>query len=956
MLIKLEAGIFDINVAEYVFFPLSHLFRQAVSLPSKVLELALRCLEVLLPNTWCLDVDSEIYHQLLMLLTFLIDGNQSSSRAYGPSEEVILAALSCLKQFFKPQASQFYHRSVAVSKASLTVLGHVVTVILNIVTHSSNELSSVASETLNTVILSIQSKEVLRNFTPGILSTITRLLQPSAWAKLSSRSIVSALHALNCLLPKVLVRGSKSKPSSGNSNRGQQLRGVEDDWLRSNLPQAQNALSSILRIKKLDKEAVNESLYKFCSTMLSTCNDTMESLTTTLLETLIEVSSLGSQKDNQERTSYLANQMIVQVQLSPLLKDILHRWLMAMPRLVVSHDQSASRRHINNIAVCYEIARQAAIDLGILNMDMITQVLDSVTALLDTNNPESTPILLTESREAIYGNHMHVRPQTTCTMFHLPLSGIGSGETLEMLGHLLQDFTAQDASSFLESQLLKSLSTIDGKSRLANLWLSSSILDFRSPMLSNKFHEEEDKARLIFNDALYSTAIETLTRSSFEPCPDWRMQAISLQIVAKFAIKEGPSFRSGLVESLYPVIESLASSNPQLREYAWLCVRVITQACEYTSANELLTENIDYLINSIALKLNISAVSLEAPRVLGMVVRMCGDTIIPFLNDIIESVYSTLEIYHGYPQLVEALFDFLATVISINLKPKTSHLIRKSGQIKGKSNIACISIMELIGVLQPGSRVDHEIEQQPHPLSQSDDGNPNQGTCVPTREAQNNIAIGIDTSLSRPMNFTTVQSIVSFGQHYLTHDSLSLRCQILNLTGQSCGILYTDENRFLPLVNELWPMVAKRLYDPEASVCIAACAAISEFGIYAGDFIRSRVMEEWLDILRLFRQSIKSLKQEKDGTGDRSKPAYQKWDALVTMLCSLIDSVNFGYALEDDLIEMLEPFYCRREDVRCTLDNMNQDAVWLRQNRGDVRSNICEQPQLEGYMFIDNLL
>ena len=952
-LAKLEAGVLDTNIAEYVFFPLSHVFRQATIMPCEILELSLHCLEKLLPGTWCRDVDSEIHRQLLTLLTFLISGDQSLRKAHCPNERVMLAALRCSRQLLEPHVSGPCHGSVTISKTRTLFLGHVTTVVLDCVSHPSSEISSAASETLRSVVFSVQSKNILRRFTPGIVSTITKLLQPSTWLKKSSQSIVSALSVLECLLPIVLVPNCKSDPPRKAAHEMQGLRRFEDDWLSQNLPQIQNALSSILRFKKLDKDAVIESLFRFCYSMLLTCNDTLQAMTISILETLIDLSSLGSKESYRERTLRLANLLAVHPQIPPMFKDLLHRWLMAIPRLVMAHDCGASRRHMSRIATCYEIARVAAIDVSVLNTDLLIQLLDSVTAVLDMNGPDPLSLSLIEPKEAVDGNRTHVHHQKTHAILGLPICENGSRETLDTIENFVKEMSSQGFLSFLETHFVKLLGIVNGKPKLAHLWMSSKIMNSSLQLPFEIMHHQLDaKNPLRFSETLYATSLEILTRFSLEPSSDWRIQAISLQIVAMFASRQGPSFRYELLESLYPVVESLASSNPQLREYAWLCIESITQACGYKSTEELLIENIDYLINSVALKMNISAVSLEAPKVLATAIRICGDMVVPFLDDIVESVYSTLAMYHGYPQLVETLFSFLATMVSVTIDSVTAHPIKTSHQIKRGSTAKAESIIELANVLHIESQFYHKLEASCDLFTQPDIGSGDSQRVTPLHNDQ--ISATVTADLERSTKFRTVQTVVSLGQHYLTHDSPYLRCQVLKLTGHSCTMLYTDENHFLPLVNEVWPVVVKRLYDSEASVCIAACTTVSEFFSYAGDFLESRVQHEWPDISRLYRQKTEYLEQEEKGKASRYKITYSTWNALVIMLCSLIGHMKVGGGIEDDLIEMLGPYYNSRDDVCYALDSLNRDAVWLRQHRSNVIDDASEQPQLEGYVFMGN--
>jgi TELO2-interacting protein 1 len=70
-----DARSLDSALGDFVFFPLSHVFRQSQLLPERALELALNCLDVLLSNCWNQNAANELAKQLLILLTFIAGGS-----------------------------------------------------------------------------------------------------------------------------------------------------------------------------------------------------------------------------------------------------------------------------------------------------------------------------------------------------------------------------------------------------------------------------------------------------------------------------------------------------------------------------------------------------------------------------------------------------------------------------------------------------------------------------------------------------------------------------------------------------------------------------------------------------------------------------------------------------------------------------------------------------------------
>ncbi|KAJ8610978.1 hypothetical protein MRB53_038191 [Persea americana] len=90
---------------------------------------------------------------------------------------------------------------------------------------------------------------------------------------------------------------------------------------------------------------------------------------------------------------------------------------------------------------------------------------------------------------------------------------------------------------------------------------------------------------------------------------------------------------------------------------------MIASSCGYPDAKALLIGNVDYLVNSIGLKLNNFDITPQVPQVLLMMTRLCGmhccrtSTISSPASSMRSSAFT------GYPQLVGLLFMALSGVV-----------------------------------------------------------------------------------------------------------------------------------------------------------------------------------------------------------------------------------------------------------------------------------------------------
>ena len=134
--------------------------------------------------------------------------------------------------------------------------------------------------------------------------------------------------------------------------------------------------------------------------------------------------------------------------------------------------------------------------------------------------------------------------------------------------------------------------------------------------------------------------------------------------------------------------------------------------------------------------------------------------------------------------------------------------------------------------------------------------------------------------------YSMVESIARLSQHYLTNPSSHLRLRLLDLISTASSALHNNEDQFLPLLNDVWPVVIKRLYDPEAYVIIGAAKTIGALCEAAGDFMHTRIRTEWGDMLKLIRSSKSKAETERKGRRGRGVHAlsWQVWEAMITQI------------------------------------------------------------------------
>jgi TELO2-interacting protein 1 len=517
-----------------------------------------------------------------------------------------------------------------------------------------------------------------------------------------------------------------------------------------------------------------------------------------------------------------------------VLLELTHKWLIALPRKLQS-DEMVYDRHISLICeACQMLPENRELMETMINSieDSASTILASKKTIIDTDFEFDTP-------------------------------------NLRSLRKLV--FTAQ---TLLEPQMYQ----VASRARdIAPMWVLARSLNHQ-----------------VSGEILEMTLTNSIDVLS-EDVEDWRISALALELLTLVAKQEKEEFKTSLVDTLFPVVKLLGSKDTTLKQCAVMCLDSISKSCGYENPGEMIVQNVDYLVNAVALKFNTFDVDPQAAQVLVMMLELSGPSLIPYLDDLVDSIFGALAAYHGYPRLVEVLFTALASIVRHGSSPASMLMDRpRIEHIKRPSKWT--SLEDIPNILKKQER---EIE-------------------TPAEVAKE----------EKTKVYTMVQSVLKLSQHYLTHQEPYLRQKLLDLVAVGCSSLSRNEDEFLPLVNDIWPVVLKRLYDEEAVVTIAAMKALSQIFIGAGDFVSSRVEDEWPAIRKLYRQVQAKAALERGGRGSFAY-AERLLDSMINMLINLMLYVRVTAEIEDDLFELLGSMAKSRDDVRDALDILNSDALWL---------------------------
>jgi hypothetical protein len=963
--------VFDEKLADYVFFPLSQILRRKQKYTDMLSELTIRSVGILLEYGWRNAIALDLAKQLLILLTFVAGGVPGQATAPVP-EELLIEAYGALGALFRDLSVTPGGPTSLVDAGTIPALGHCVTVILDgIKDGPSTDAQIKALQALAAIWCCIKDQEVLSTFLPGTISALTKCLMPSTTSRRSRKTIAIALGVLEQVLVSTLsdirtrnIRDSGESSTAVSTHSAEQKTQTKP-WLKATTGQIKLALSNIIRLRNHESTEVRRALNKLCVTILDECHDTLAESLSILVETCMTLNETKTE-DDVTSTTTLMDLATIHPDLGETIKVTVYNWITSLPRIMQSNDKTAKHVALGQLSKAQQLLSDLNLDSSVLQDALGNSLRDSVTATIE---PLSAEKVLQEadfdlSSQDALTLAMDNALSTKFSPVVMPQES--QRDTRTDLTKLLDNFSSRQSQISMASEMLDYGRSASGLGLLSAYWLSSQLL--RSATLKNKDLDEFFTSALTISDdqetvqqELFSFSLSVLLGADGGET-DWRLQAIALEVIADTSQRLKKEFRTDLVDTLYPIAQLLGSPNPRLRQHAITCLNIVSKECGYNNASDLIIDNVDYMVNAISLRLNTFDISPQAPQVLVMMIRLTGPSLLLYLDDVVGSIFAALDNFHGYHRLVEILFSVLGEIVDVG---------SKSGQLQITSGNTAIShrktampfptIPDIVkAIAKKQAQGNDQIPHEDFPTKPWKDGK----TLLDEAEAspsdsdpkqEDNDDDEPPPEIAKPpptKTYTMVQSIARLGQHYLTNESPVLRAKLLGLISTACNALHNNEDEFLPLINDIWPVVIKRLYDDEPFVSIAAADTVASICKCAGDFMATRMHNEWTDLMKTTKQARARVLAEKKGSGGRGvySKVSQVWEGVVRLLIAILENVRVEDEMFDEVLEVLGFLVSGREDVREALALINADAVWLAmQNAG--KNNSVEVPVLEGYAF-----
>lgn len=970
------SGSLDVKLAEYVFFPISQILKASQKVPVRVLEICLQCIAILLEQGWRGHLPAQLAAQIVILCTLLAERQPRGLVFKESTDELQTCAFECLHQVFSSLSRGSDGAETLTREANFPQLGQTISVILDGLELSGSVGVQIAgTNALNELVSHVFSKEVAAAFLPGIMSRLTKVLTPKTKLRRNYQVLARCLNVVQTLLQSTMSDGLAI--TTAKQSDDQQLAAIDIDrkWQAEAAHQLKAAITGIVKLKSHSKEDVRIALEDLCVMILEACQETLANCSRVALETLITLCSASSGKSTYAQIEYL---MIKVPTIVGTLQSMLYDWLQSITTVLQGSDEEFKSSRLQHTRTIYALLMKVEANTSTVDRMLANTLRDSVIVTLASPASRETttfaPPLQALELAAPNSSPGNLKFASALIQYKAQES------TMKGLEDFVDLIASRSTSTAIAADLGRQVQQSDGEARIASFWLLLTTIQstFRQTADADELLNLESTTSPVLYERLeelYSHSLSTLSGTD-ETGSSVRLRALALRTLAFRAQRAGRDFRYELVDALYPVLNTLATPDATLQQDSITTLEILTSACGYASVRDLIVDNVDYLTNAVALKLNAFDVSPQAPQVLLMMVRLAGSSLLPYLEDTVESIFAALEDYHGYPRLVELLFRVLAVIGEEGAKaPQLAIAGSDSPEISST----------LVERWYPSdmshlTQVLHEHAQSDREITQSDTKNREPHLKQPWKDEAKNELLGdemnidgerdrgIESTESSPpaaKTYNLLLKITDLTQHFLPSASATLRTSLLSLIRTTVPAVAKHENSFLPLINTLWPEVISRLDDDEVFVVAQALSVIKVLCEHAREFMRTRITSLWPRLQELHDSSSNDANQGALHKESLTSPIIKKDSPLATneltsstnillaipdvssikllktnlvdCLTAIVKFVPIMPEMLDQTLDMLEETL-EQDNVHEAFTVENHDALWLsRLRRGVVR-------------------
>ncbi|CAA21869.1 TTT co-chaperone complex, armadillo-type fold subunit Tti1 [Schizosaccharomyces pombe] len=864
-----------LNLCDYIFFPIVPVLKSWYRVPSTGVEYAIQCVNLLYKHGWREAHNEMLTMQLLLMLLNIADGWKSPSETVEQDfrvREITFETLENVITDFKPN----FH-----DKRQYLLFARALSSALDIIPNknSSRRLQFASLCCVQKLICPKQYRlptEFLTTFLPGIVSGLTKGLAPNGTCQYFKNVCISLNILGDTVVKAISDDNTKDLPDEKDASSNSHFFGPTKrtkSWKRATCQQLSNAVKAILHLRSSQNLHVQDALFDFCFILFRDCLDSLKDCRIHLLESMLK---LINKKENPKLRDYGMNKLVSLIEsfnnitMESVLTECLNDWSTTWSSVSTFASEDNKLEELNRLKSLLSISSHLPKTLQLMEplLDGILSQLVPKSSGIDSNSQK----LLTSStsNEYIHGEFF------------------GGNEMERTTQEIVTSFAKAPNVKYVMQSLLSKATSATNENSVRAFWAFMVLLKSDVETVDSLEMYIDSLEQYSFEVLQQLSQLNVFTKASLEDKQKKEKynllcvrSCIAIDSISWISSLQGVKFRSKLMAYFYPLLEHLAFASPYVSSFAEACIQAIATNCNYSTPAELLRENIDYVVNSVALKLNTLDVSPQLPIVMAYVIKNDDGGCIRYIGDVVDAIFGILDAYHGYARLTEGLLGILYAIIkqeSINGEEKKLIVGVEEDAMNEDKNKPCKKIREFVQLLlenpnYPLPKDDHELEDMIHDEQQETKSgheqfrehamkekekkgkeNENMGETTVDHENINSNVMDEQGEKQKDDVVDMVRKITEKAQLFLSHEQITIRVEMLKLLSYGSNVLAKEPNTFYPAINTFWPLVVIQLDTDNELLVECALETIYQVCALADDFMTSRIRQDLLPRLETLCQ------------------------------------------------------------------------------------------------------
>lgn len=689
---------------------------------------------------------------------------------------------------------------------------------------------------------------LLSSFLPGISNCLLRIA--SGDDKIGESIISAAIELLGDMIGLVLSDKYKDFKCSDSSEL---LINRTKNWYESTGEKLKLCIDIILKINAPNKWRIRYSLVNFCEKLLSNCRITLKNCIPGLIQ-IIAISSFDEYekiKDTAKKNIDLISKSYPEIDL--LIEENLFELCNSLISFVNSSNDERNLSTLKLLRAYMELLKKRIESVFLSNV-LLNRLLQGLFYLLKFNcsslsylEVKNFDIPLTNNELHIYrGRRKYDFVNFTDNQILLEIIEcsklLGRYSNFQLLSEFLLEFILnseiyrKEALFILNNAVLGACrDSEDIFIKLVEEYCNAELINIKTSQKFG-FPKAQDNWDLLPINSRDSSIInlQILNSNVIQVC-------LILEGLANLSDVLKEKFRLQLITVLYLVLEKIGNDNYMVSEEGFHVLKDIARNCSYSSIAHLLSENMDYLMNSISLKLRHLTNFPNSPSILRVALTYGDERILEFAEDIMLKIIDALDNCEAEELNVEFLRVLHAFVLSI-LKWQTSD---DSGAAEKPEKIDDDKEDLVEWLLKFHLEREAEKKRLEEELDYS-------GEVSSEEEDTDSTSQIIEDKKNVSREIKLVEQIGLRCVHLLSKENPRIRLLSLDTCHNVLKCLERHQNILLPLIHKVWPPFCERFNDKEAPVTLKAMEVLETLVAVSKDFTQQRLRENLIPKIRKF--------------------------------------------------------------------------------------------------------